>query len=734
MVETPQEEFENWFRRGVDGKPLGDANSRQREYYRLGALARSNQHAFRRAEEIRQQLQIQQQQSIPRGVVPLQLTPAPTKLEDTAFAPKKPTQIELERQQSLPPELRQQQVFLERRQVDTFRPEGSIREVPITKTFVVSEAGETLREASPEEQRQFRQGTRVLQASELKAPPKIVRRIEEAGAGVGRRVEEIASRRPVSSIADFTLNTEEFVLRAGGKFTELPLEKKQEIRQRKIGANVFATTLFLTTPAGLRGARTISRLDLVGVEQRTKGRIIQTDILATTPARDRLIIARGLTKGKATGVKGQIFKEKTTEFASFKKVGEFAGRQISKAKKGVLEVSKEGKGLKVSRKVPVDVQFSIGEVGVSRRKALQRRIITPRGVETKKDILIRKFTGTGLSAGRKIRRIGATTLSIKGQDIFIGRISGKIKKLPSQKRELFEITGKATEDPIELSILKGKGLKARLPETIQEEKALQDVLSVTSQADAKIISPKRPFAPLKTESELKTPSLKTELETDAKEVLLQKPREVIAPKTKTREAQRIGQRERQIPREAQRTSQLLTQKQLTKPEVKAIQKISPAQSQRIRQRFRIVSRARARTPIRITAPLLTSKPIVPVTPSFKAKPRTQKVRDKFRVSVLFGEKFRPIATGRTLREALEIGTGFTGRTIKRTFKVEPERRKAFDVPTPFGFRRSRRKEPEFKGAFVEKSKTALSQIGEQRAVQFGRKIKRARRKELSILS
>jgi len=150
----------------------------------------------------------------------------------------------------------------------------------------------------------------------------------------------------------------------------------------------------------------------------------------------------------------------------------------------------------------------------------------------------------------------------------------------------------------------------------------------------------------------------------------------------------------------------------------------PAQSQKIFQAQRSIQRQQQQTSrLGFTTTIPTRIPKEPkpklfiplrtlprATPSFGGAKLFVKEKGIFKFRGAFASPYKAVSAGKFI----------TGQTIQRSFKVTGAK-----VGTPFGFRRSRKKGQE--DVFVELSKTALSQRGEQQAVQLGRILKGGRK-------
>ncbi len=629
---------------------------------------------------------------------------------------KKPTQRETVSRQSLPRSERQREVFLQERQVDVFRPKGTRRDVPVTEVFVVDEFGKAIRKATEKEKKQFRESPKRLQASERK--PSVSKSLDESISGASQRLERGIESNPVfSNVRTFVFEGE----RQRKGFKELPFERKEELKKEREGVNLFAQAILFATPLNLGVTGSVSRVKLIGAEQRIEKGFVQTDILALVNE-ERLIAARGLSKGEGTFVTGTVSKK--TRLGNLKQESEFIGRQISKSRRGIVRQTEDLGVVKVSRDTRVNVQISEGEILISKGPRIINRVITPRGVEIKRpDLIFRDFIGASISRGKRVKKISGSTaaFSTKG-DIDVALISGRIKRLQGQSKELFEVPAGPIE--FDISRVKGFGLKGLTKRTRQQTapnildvKALEETLNIASQSTvSKIPKGLRPVQV----SEVK-PS--QQIEVTQKELPLQKikpptQRELIIQSQDVSPLSRVRSRGRS----AQAPKQISSLKEISDVVEREVQRSglrqAPAQAQPSFQRQPSLQRfSRGRG---IESPIIkipTAPPITP-PPVFKLlKPKQRKSEATFGVEVRRQGKFIPVASGLSFEKAFSFGRQRVSSTLAATFKLVQQRAGRFKTPSFSleGFRKG--KTPL---TFIEKRGRRLSTGTEIEEIQFSK--------------
>jgi len=288
---------------------------------------------------------------------------------------------------------------------------------------------------------------------------------------------------------------------------------------------------------------------------------------------------------------------------------------------------------------------------------------------------------------------------------------GILKKVPVQDK-IFDIVGGIGGQSITIQTSKLKSIGLTQAEAL---------VKAGVQPSGTIVNVVKSITPTATITKtIKTPSFKTSVIQEVKQVQIAKPITITKIKGMTIQTQGLvqGQLTQQKQKIAPMQKLSLETAQVPKNKIKlaSIINVAQAQPQKLRQ-LSILKTAQITRP-RATPIIPIASPKIPFIPSFRIrKPTSITSRGGFGVAVRRFGTFKTIGTGLSLGKAVSIGAGRTRRTIARSFKIISPKGLG-KIQTPKGFRIKREKGSTI---FIERTSGAINTEGEIKTLALARR-------------
>lgn len=517
--------------------------------------------------------------------------------------------------------------ILEERQVDTFRPKGTRRDIPITKIFAVDESGKVLREATTEEQKFYRtQATKVLTAdSQIKKDMTFLENISskitgkrekikgtsgaktgitQIGLGVASVIVSSAQliRHPIKSGKEFITYGKDVikdisVLKTTGKSIGRVIKEEPSFALG-VGATLYAGSK-VKLPKYTKKAPKITevpRVYLKGVTQQKKGGIVYTQAgFIQTTAKGKLKI-KGIVQ--AVSEPRRITKE----------IGSVEGARILRESKITITKAR-GTTFKQGIKFPSGkIKRVLSKKDIFRAGEIAK--VKPRG----------KFYFTesfGIIKGRKtktpyVSKGVSRRVTRQGKE-YIGQFGAT--RTPKQKAISYGVFQVLKEQPKKYKISPMKTPKTSLPKQkfYPSEKqiaraSVESIVRASSvQRQPKIFAPKIPSAITKVSKtriyqRTRTP-VRTATKTSVRLGILSATRQVMNQKSIQRDLSKLMSRQLMETKQVSKTKQMLRTRQAQRLSSKQIMELT------------YVPTYVPKTPTKTTT-YIPTKPIIPKKPLF----------------------------------------------------------------------------------------------------------------------